>query len=125
MPLSIKANIDLLNPKRTVAELKELRALTSDANGAQRVAFTPKWVEARTWLRKKLEPLPVEIHNDAAGNTWTTLRGDSERALLIGDADDDDAVGAIPRRVVVLAGRGQLALQILQRPGQPGGRDLQ
>ena len=29
-----------LNPKRTVAELKELRALTSDDNGAQRVAFT-------------------------------------------------------------------------------------
>jgi hypothetical protein len=28
-------------PKRTVAELKELRALTGDENGAQRVAFTP------------------------------------------------------------------------------------
>ena len=27
-----------LNPKRTVAELKELRALTGDENGAQRVA---------------------------------------------------------------------------------------
>src|SRR5580658_7816747 len=26
-----------LNPKRTVAELKELRSLTGDANGAQRV----------------------------------------------------------------------------------------
>src|SRR5438105_14307082 len=96
MPLSIKANIDLLNPKRTVTELKELRALTSDANGAQRVAFTPKWVEARTWLRKKLEPLPVEIHNDAAGNTWTTLRGDSERALLIGGHMDSVPNGGWP-----------------------------
>src|SRR5438046_3824210 len=84
MPISINAITNLLNPKRTVTELKELRALTSDANGAQRVAFTPKWVEARAWLRKKLEPLPVEIHNDAAGNTWTTLPGESERALLIG-----------------------------------------
>ena len=28
----------LLNPKRTVAELKELRSLTEDDNGAQRVA---------------------------------------------------------------------------------------
>lgn len=27
-----------LNPQRTIAELKELRALTSDKNGAQRVA---------------------------------------------------------------------------------------
>src|SRR5260221_13662931 len=73
-----------LNPKRTVAELKELRSFTGDENGAQRVAFTRTWVEARAWLRKKLEALPVEIHNDAAGNTWTTLRGESERALLIG-----------------------------------------
>ncbi len=73
-----------VNPKRTVAELKELRSLTGNENGAQRVAFTNTWLEARAWLRKKLEALPVEIHNDAAGNTWTTLRGESERALLIG-----------------------------------------
>jgi beta-ureidopropionase / N-carbamoyl-L-amino-acid hydrolase len=73
-----------LNPARTIAELKELRALTSDENGAQRVAFTKTWLAARAWLRRKLETLPVEIHNDAAGNTWTTLRGESERALLIG-----------------------------------------
>jgi len=73
-----------LNPKRTVVELKELRALTGDENGAQRVAFTKTWLAARAWLKQKLEALPVEIHNDAAGNTWTTLRGRSERALLIG-----------------------------------------
>ncbi|HEV7928312.1 MAG TPA: M20/M25/M40 family metallo-hydrolase, partial [Verrucomicrobiae bacterium] len=73
-----------LNPKRTVAELKELRALTGDENGAQRVACTKPWLAARAWLKQKLEALPVEIHNDAAGNTWTTLRGRSERALLIG-----------------------------------------
>jgi len=36
-----------LNPMRTVAELKELRALTGDENGAQRVAFTPTWANAR------------------------------------------------------------------------------
>ncbi|HEY3862836.1 MAG TPA: Zn-dependent hydrolase [Verrucomicrobiae bacterium] len=75
---------DSLNPKRTVAELKELRALTGDANGAQRVAFTKTWLAARAWLRKKLEALPLEICQDAAGNTWSTLRGRSERALLIG-----------------------------------------
>jgi hydantoinase/carbamoylase family amidase len=73
-----------LNPKRTVAELRELRDLTSDDNGAQRVAFTKPWLAARAWLRKKLEELPVEIHHDAAGNTWTTLRGRSDRALLLG-----------------------------------------
>jgi hydantoinase/carbamoylase family amidase len=73
-----------LTPKRTVAELKELRGLTGDINGAQRIAFTPTWLGARTWLRNKLESLPVEIHTDAAGNLWATLRGESEKCLLIG-----------------------------------------
>jgi hydantoinase/carbamoylase family amidase len=74
----------LLNPKRTIAELKELRTLTGDVNGAQRVAFTDSWLKARGWLRQKVVGLPLEIHNDAAGNTWFTLRGESEKALLIG-----------------------------------------
>ena len=73
-----------LNPKRTVAELKELRALTGDDNGAQRVAFSPTWLKAREFLHSKVAALPVEIHNDAAGNTWFTLRGESEKCLLIG-----------------------------------------
>jgi hydantoinase/carbamoylase family amidase len=74
----------LLNPKRTIAELKELRALTGDENGAQRVAFTKTWLAARDWLRQKVDDLPLEIHNDAAGNTWFTLRGASDKCLLIG-----------------------------------------
>jgi hydantoinase/carbamoylase family amidase len=71
--------------KRTVAEVKELRALTGDENGAQRVAFTPMWTKARKWLRDKIDKISgVEIHNDEAGNFWATLRGTSEKALLIG-----------------------------------------
>lgn len=76
--------MSLLDPKRTVAELKELRSLTGDENGAQRVAFTPTWAKARAWMREKLSPLPVETHTDEAGNLWSTLRGESDRALLIG-----------------------------------------
>jgi hydantoinase/carbamoylase family amidase len=75
----------MLNPKRTVADLKQLRDLTSDENGAQRIAFTPTWAKARSWLRAKLEELRgVEVHNDAAGNFWATLNGASPKALLIG-----------------------------------------
>lgn len=73
-----------LNPKRTIAELKELRALTGDEHGAQRVAWTDTWLKAREWFRSKLEGLPVEFHQDAAGNNWVTLRGESEQALLLG-----------------------------------------
>lgn len=73
-----------LNPGRTIGELKELRELTGDGNGAQRVAFTPRWVAARKFLKECLEGLPVEVHHDAAGNLWATLRGESDRALLMG-----------------------------------------
>ena len=67
------------DPKRTIAELKELRSLTGDEHGAQRVAFTPVWVKTRAWLQEKLAGLPVETHTDAAGNFWATLRGQSRR----------------------------------------------
>lgn len=71
-------------PDRVIGELKELRELTADADGAQRVAFTPVWARARAWLRAKLAELPVEVHEDAAGNLWATLRGESDRELWIG-----------------------------------------
>jgi N-carbamoyl-L-amino-acid hydrolase len=74
----------MIDPKRTVAELKELRALTSDENGAQRVAWTHTWLQARQWFETKLTGLPVEHHYDAAGNHWVTLPGESEQALLLG-----------------------------------------
>jgi hydantoinase/carbamoylase family amidase len=73
-----------LNPKRTIQELEELRNLTSDENGAQRVAWTDTWLKARAWFESKLDGLPVEHHFDAAGNRWVTLPGASEKALLLG-----------------------------------------
>jgi N-carbamoyl-L-amino-acid hydrolase len=71
-------------PSRTIAELKELRELTGDDNGAQRVAFTPTWARARVWLRQKLEAFCPDVRIDEAGNLWATLRGESPKALLIG-----------------------------------------
>jgi N-carbamoyl-L-amino-acid hydrolase len=73
-----------LDPKRTVAELRELQELTGDENGAQRVAWTDTWERARDWLREKLLGLPLEEEIDEAGNQWWTLRGGSERTVLIG-----------------------------------------
>ncbi|HEV3409012.1 MAG TPA: Zn-dependent hydrolase [Chthoniobacterales bacterium] len=74
----------MLNPKRTIDELKDLRKLTGDENGAQRVAFTGIWAGAREWLQKKMEKIPAEVRRDEAGNLWATLHGESEKALLIG-----------------------------------------
>jgi len=73
-----------LDPSRTVAELRELRELTGNDDGAQRVAWTPVWTEAKDWLAAKLEDLPLGYEVDEAGNQWWTLRGASERAVLLG-----------------------------------------
>jgi N-carbamoyl-L-amino-acid hydrolase len=73
-----------LDPGRTVAELRELRELTEDENGAQRVAWTDTWVQAKEWLSAKLAAIGAEEEVDEAGNQWFTLPGDSEKALLIG-----------------------------------------
>jgi N-carbamoyl-L-amino-acid hydrolase len=100
-----------LNPSRTVAELKELRAHTSDENGAQRVAWTDTWLRARDWYAKKLAELPVEHHYDAAGNNWATLRGASEKCLLIGGHLDSVPNGGwLDGALNVLAG-----LEVLRR----------
>ena len=73
-----------LDPGRTVAELKELRELTGDEGGAQRVAWTKTWVVAQEWMASKLEGTGAEMEFDAARNQWWTLPGRSERALIIG-----------------------------------------
>ena len=73
-----------VDPRRTISDLEQLRALTADDHGAQRIAWTPTWLKARAWFQSKLAQLPVEHHLDAAGNSWTTLRGDSDKALILG-----------------------------------------
>jgi N-carbamoyl-L-amino-acid hydrolase len=72
------------DPAKVISNLEELRALTADSDGAQRLAWTPVWLEARAWFQRKLQGLPVEHHYDAAGNSWTTLSGKSDRALILG-----------------------------------------
>jgi N-carbamoyl-L-amino-acid hydrolase len=100
-----------LDPKRMVAELKELRSLTADENGAQRVAWTDTWLKARQWFMGKLAGLSVEQHYDAAGNNWITLPGASEKAILIGGHLDSVPNGGwLDGSLNVLAG-----LEILRR----------
>ena len=105
-----------LQPARTVAELRELRELTGDENGAQRVAWTDTWARAREWLRGTLEGVPVEEEIDQAGNQWFTLRGASERALLIGGHIDSVPNGGwLDGSLNVMAG-----VEVLRRIAEEG-----
>ena len=74
----------LFDPHVALDLLRELRALTADEHGAQRVAWTETWRKARAWFAHQLVGLPLETHRDAAGNVWVTLKGQSEKALILG-----------------------------------------
>ena len=74
----------VLDPSRTVSELRDLRELTGDENGAQRVAWTETWDRAREWLRTKVAPTGAVEQIDAAGNQWFTLAGGDGKGLLLG-----------------------------------------
>ncbi|MBW4439418.1 MAG: Zn-dependent hydrolase [Pleurocapsa minor GSE-CHR-MK-17-07R] len=110
-----------VNPRRTVDELKELRTLTGDENGAQRVAFTETWARARAWLREKAVQIPgLIITTDAAGNTWFTLPGKSSDALLIGGHMDSVPNGGwLDGCLNVIAG-----LEVLRRIASEGTPDV-
>ena len=73
-----------VDARRTISDLEQLRALTADNHGAQRIAWSPTWLKARAWFQSKVAELPVEHHLDAAGNSWTTLRGGSDSTLILG-----------------------------------------
>jgi hydantoinase/carbamoylase family amidase len=109
-----------VDPQRTLSELKELRALTSDENGAQRVAFTPTWVKGREWLRSKFQGFSGRLHFDEAGNFWATLPGVSSKALLIGGHMDSVPNGGwLDGCLNVLAGLEVLRRIDAQYQGRP------
>jgi hydantoinase/carbamoylase family amidase len=105
-----------LEPSRTVAELKELRELTGDENGAQRVAWTETWEQARAWLRAKVAATGAVEEIDEAGNQWFTLPGASERELVLGGHIDSVPNGGwLDGCLNVLA-----ALEVLRRLAEEG-----
>jgi hydantoinase/carbamoylase family amidase len=100
-----------LDPARTVAELRELRELTGDENGAQRVAWTETWERARAWLREKVASTGAVEEIDEAGNQWFTLGNGGGKALLLGGHIDSVPNGGwLDGCLNVLAG-----LEVLRR----------
>jgi len=73
-----------MSARDVIANLRELAALTSTSDGAQRLAWGPVWRDARHWFNGKLATLDITPEIDAAGNSWATLRGASERTVIIG-----------------------------------------
>ena len=97
-------------------ELRELRELTGNEDGAQRVAWTDTWATAKEWLSGKLAPLGVQEEVDEAGNQWFTLRGNDPRALVIGGHVDSVPNGGwLDGALNVVAG-----VEVLRRIAEDG-----
>jgi hydantoinase/carbamoylase family amidase len=77
-------SVEQVDSRRAVEELKELDDLTGGPEGARRVAWTDEWVQARDWLKEKLDEIDCEVEMDEAGNLWATAPGNSEEAIILG-----------------------------------------
>lgn len=73
-----------VRPDRVLAMLRDLRELTGDKRGAQRVAWTNTWRMARAFLSEQLQELPVTVETDAAANLWARLPGGDGGTVVIG-----------------------------------------
>lgn len=90
------------DPKRVVADLLELRSLTSipveggipqtvlgrpsgePPLASARLAWTEPWEQAREWFTSTFDGVPVETTIDPAGNLWVTLPGDRPERVVLG-----------------------------------------
>ncbi len=93
--------------KNIVADLKELAALTSDIDGAQRIAWTLTFKKATEWFAQKMQAAGAEVWTDAAGNSWAKFAGASEECIVIGSHLDSVPDGGwLDGALGVVAGMG-------------------
>jgi allantoate deiminase len=103
----------------TIADLRALAALTSTADGAQRIAWAQTWRDAREWFRQQVEPLGLTIETDAAGNNWVRLEGDSPDTVIIGGHLDSVPNGGwLDGALGVMAGLAALRMYAGKRPAR-------
>ena len=106
-----------MSARDVIGNLRELAALTATADGAQRLAWGPVWREARQWFNGKLAALDITPEVDAAGNSWATLQGTSDRTVIIGSHLDSVPNGGwLDGALGVMAGYEALRMFKDQRP---------
>ncbi|MGZ4306705.1 MAG: hydantoinase/carbamoylase family amidase, partial [Solirubrobacteraceae bacterium] len=78
-----------LDPQAVIADLDELASNSGGRfAGAKRLAWSPEWEQARSWLRSKLTDLGLEPERDEAGNLWASIDGVEGRFMIVGSHID-------------------------------------
>ncbi len=78
-----------LDPRAVIADLDELAGDSGGRfAGAKRLAWTPQWEQARSWLTSKLDDIGLEPERDEAGNLWARIDGDQDQFMIVGSHID-------------------------------------
>ena len=121
-------------PRRAVAFLEELRALSA-GDAADRLAWSDGWAAARALLLRHVAELSVRSEQDRAGNLWIVLDGERPGTLVVGSHLDavpgggwlDGALGVaagleLLRAGAERAGRPPLSLALVDWADEEGAR---
>ncbi len=113
----------VINSDRLQKDLIELARIGRNEtnHGLYRMAFTEADMEAKDWLRKRLEEAGLPSKMDGAGNVWSRIEGKEQGpALLIGShLDTVPCAGTLDGSLGVLAGLE--CLRVIKENGwQPG-----
>lgn len=74
-----------VNAQHVIDNLRELQRRTGDANGAQRLAWSDTWIDARAFLEEQLAHISgVAVRTDEAGNMWAHLEGQRPETVVFG-----------------------------------------
>ena len=73
-----------MSARDVIGNLRALASRTSDAHGAQRVAWGPVWRDARRWLDDLVAAEGLHAESDPAGNRWITRPGARPDTVIIG-----------------------------------------
>lgn len=66
-----------------------------DGLGLQRIAYSASYLEARTWLKDRMEKAGLETRVDGVGNLFGRLEGNSKKTILMGSHLDSVDNGGI------------------------------
>jgi N-carbamoyl-L-amino-acid hydrolase len=78
-----------LDPQAVIADLDELATKSGGRfAGAKRLAWSPDWLQARSWLTAKVVELGLEPERDQAGNLWAPIAGAEDRFMIVGSHID-------------------------------------
>ncbi len=125
-----------LDPAAVIADLDELATRSGGRfAGAKRLAWTPEWLDTRAWLRGKLSAAGLEASQDAAGNLWAEVPGDSDDFVIVGSHIDavpdggwlDGALGILTaletvRRLARSGARPPVSVRLVDWADEEGAR---